>query len=36
MSENNKHPSAGREKKRSGWLRRLFFGGSNTLADDML
>ena len=36
MSENNKHPSAGRGRKRAGWFRRLFFGGSKTLADDML
>ena len=36
MSENNKHPSAGRGRKRAGWFKRLFFGGSKTLADDML
>ena len=36
MNENNKHPSAGRGRKRAGWFRRLFFGGSKTLADDML
>ena len=35
MSNSSKKPSVGLGKRIAGWLRRLFFGGSKTLADEM-